>query len=137
MSFFFYYSSPDDIGTCWYILLSGSVFIKESMFLPRSRYVSYECTAFYILNVSHEMKRIFGIKRQCLIFNEAQKNKYKHPSPAFASCGSCFMPIARIESPSLWTVYNCSKCRADAVDLKNETTKNLTNGVKCWVSSCE
>ncbi|XP_064193538.1 rap guanine nucleotide exchange factor 6 [Anguilla rostrata] len=28
---------PDDIGTCWYILLSGSVFIKESMFLPRSR----------------------------------------------------------------------------------------------------
>lgn len=30
--------SPDDIGTCWYILLSGSVFIKESMFLPRSRY---------------------------------------------------------------------------------------------------
>ncbi|KAL6078875.1 hypothetical protein STEG23_028112, partial [Scotinomys teguina] len=27
---------PDDIGTCWYILLSGSVFIKESMFLPRS-----------------------------------------------------------------------------------------------------
>jgi len=29
---------PDDIGTCWYILLSGSVFIKESMFLPRSRY---------------------------------------------------------------------------------------------------
>lgn len=33
--------SPDDIGTCWYILLSGSVFIKESMFLPRSRYVPY------------------------------------------------------------------------------------------------
>lgn len=31
--------SPDDIGTCWYILLSGSVFIKESMFLPRSRCV--------------------------------------------------------------------------------------------------
>uniref|UniRef100_A0A8C8MM47 Rap guanine nucleotide exchange factor 2 n=1 Tax=Oncorhynchus tshawytscha TaxID=74940 RepID=A0A8C8MM47_ONCTS len=27
---------PDDIGSCWYILLSGSVFIKESMFLPRS-----------------------------------------------------------------------------------------------------
>ncbi|EOB03485.1 hypothetical protein Anapl_04157 [Anas platyrhynchos] len=33
--------SPDDIGTCWYILLSGSVFIKESMFLPRS---SLPCT---------------------------------------------------------------------------------------------
>ncbi len=33
--------SPDDIGTCWFILLSGSVFIKESMFLPRSRYVPY------------------------------------------------------------------------------------------------
>uniref|UniRef100_A0A9R1SQG1 Rap guanine nucleotide exchange factor 2 n=2 Tax=Cyprinus carpio TaxID=7962 RepID=A0A9R1SQG1_CYPCA len=31
-------SSPDDIGTCWYILLSGSVFIKESMFLPRSSF---------------------------------------------------------------------------------------------------
>ncbi|KAJ7409201.1 Rap guanine nucleotide exchange factor 2 [Willisornis vidua] len=30
--------SPDDIGSCWYILLSGSVFIKESMFLPRSRF---------------------------------------------------------------------------------------------------
>lgn len=30
--------SPDDIGSCWYILLSGSVFIKESMFLPRSRW---------------------------------------------------------------------------------------------------
>ncbi|XP_048382992.1 rap guanine nucleotide exchange factor 2 isoform X5 [Stegostoma tigrinum] len=30
--------SPDDIGTCWYILLSGSVFIKESMFLPRSSF---------------------------------------------------------------------------------------------------
>ncbi|XP_061440360.1 rap guanine nucleotide exchange factor 2 isoform X5 [Rhineura floridana] len=29
---------PDDIGTCWYILLSGSVFIKESMFLPRSSF---------------------------------------------------------------------------------------------------
>lgn len=33
-----FFFSPDDIGTCWYILLSGSVFIKESMFLPRSRY---------------------------------------------------------------------------------------------------
>uniref|UniRef100_A0A669DVK3 Rap guanine nucleotide exchange factor 2 n=1 Tax=Oreochromis niloticus TaxID=8128 RepID=A0A669DVK3_ORENI len=30
--------SPDDIGSCWYILLSGSVFIKESMFLPRSSF---------------------------------------------------------------------------------------------------
>ncbi|XP_031424828.1 rap guanine nucleotide exchange factor 2-like isoform X4 [Clupea harengus] len=29
---------PDDIGNCWYILLSGSVFIKESMFLPRSSF---------------------------------------------------------------------------------------------------
>ncbi|XP_032659338.1 rap guanine nucleotide exchange factor 2 isoform X6 [Chelonoidis abingdonii] len=29
---------PDDIGSCWYILLSGSVFIKESMFLPRSSF---------------------------------------------------------------------------------------------------
>ncbi|XP_072923265.1 rap guanine nucleotide exchange factor 6-like isoform X3 [Hemitrygon akajei] len=26
---------PDSIATCWYILLSGCVFIKESMFLPR------------------------------------------------------------------------------------------------------
>uniref|UniRef100_A0A8B9JAD4 Rap guanine nucleotide exchange factor 2 n=1 Tax=Astyanax mexicanus TaxID=7994 RepID=A0A8B9JAD4_ASTMX len=31
-------SVPDDIGSCWYILLSGSVFIKESMFLPRSSF---------------------------------------------------------------------------------------------------
>ncbi|EMP24947.1 Rap guanine nucleotide exchange factor 6 [Chelonia mydas] len=37
-SFSLLYSSPDDIGTCWYILLSGSVFIKESMFLPRSSF---------------------------------------------------------------------------------------------------
>uniref|UniRef100_A0A3P8YWU2 Rap guanine nucleotide exchange factor 2 n=1 Tax=Esox lucius TaxID=8010 RepID=A0A3P8YWU2_ESOLU len=29
---------PDDVGSCWYILLSGSVFIKESMFLPRSSF---------------------------------------------------------------------------------------------------
>ncbi|KAM6953545.1 rap guanine nucleotide exchange factor 2 isoform 2-T2 [Aplochiton taeniatus] len=29
---------PDDMGSCWYILLSGSVFIKESMFLPRSSF---------------------------------------------------------------------------------------------------
>ncbi|MEE6461119.1 hypothetical protein FKM82_001199 [Ascaphus truei] len=35
---FFLHFSPDDIGTCWYILLSGSVFIKESMFLPRSSF---------------------------------------------------------------------------------------------------
>ncbi|GCB68569.1 hypothetical protein scyTo_0005323 [Scyliorhinus torazame] len=28
---------PDSVATCWYILLSGSVFIKESMFLPRCR----------------------------------------------------------------------------------------------------
>ncbi|KAK1150403.1 rap guanine nucleotide exchange factor 6-like isoform X1 [Acipenser oxyrinchus oxyrinchus] len=26
---------PHSISTCWYILLSGSVFMKESMFLPR------------------------------------------------------------------------------------------------------
>lgn len=32
------FHSPDDVGSCWFILLSGSVFIKESMFLPRSRY---------------------------------------------------------------------------------------------------
>uniref|UniRef100_A0A4W5NG62 Rap guanine nucleotide exchange factor 2 n=1 Tax=Hucho hucho TaxID=62062 RepID=A0A4W5NG62_9TELE len=30
--------SPDDVGSCWFILLSGSVFIKESMFLPRSSF---------------------------------------------------------------------------------------------------
>uniref|UniRef100_G3PWG4 Rap guanine nucleotide exchange factor 2 n=1 Tax=Gasterosteus aculeatus aculeatus TaxID=481459 RepID=G3PWG4_GASAC len=35
---FFPSCSPDDIGSCWYILLSGSVFIKESMFLPRSSF---------------------------------------------------------------------------------------------------
>ncbi|CAI9720795.1 Hypothetical predicted protein [Octopus vulgaris] len=26
-----------ELSTCWYILLSGSVFIEGSMFLPRSR----------------------------------------------------------------------------------------------------
>ncbi|KAA0709583.1 Rap guanine nucleotide exchange factor 6 PDZ domain-containing guanine nucleotide exchange factor 2 [Triplophysa tibetana] len=38
---------PDDIGTCWYILLSGSVFIKESMFLPRSSVVTYKLYFFH------------------------------------------------------------------------------------------
>ncbi|KAJ8266885.1 hypothetical protein GJAV_G00135790 [Gymnothorax javanicus] len=26
---------PDNISTCWYILLSGSVFVKEHMYLAR------------------------------------------------------------------------------------------------------
>uniref|UniRef100_A0A4W6DWN8 Rap guanine nucleotide exchange factor (GEF) 6 n=2 Tax=Lates calcarifer TaxID=8187 RepID=A0A4W6DWN8_LATCA len=30
------HSSPDSIATCWYILLSGSVFVKEHMYLDRS-----------------------------------------------------------------------------------------------------
>lgn len=29
--------STGELSTCWYILLSGSVFIDGSMFLPRSR----------------------------------------------------------------------------------------------------
>lgn len=32
--------SPDTIATCWYILLSGSVFVKEHMYLARCWYVS-------------------------------------------------------------------------------------------------
>lgn len=31
------YFSQGELSTCWYILLSGSVFIEGSMFLPRSR----------------------------------------------------------------------------------------------------
>lgn len=34
-------SSPDSIATCWYILLSGSVFVKEHMYLARCWYVSF------------------------------------------------------------------------------------------------
>uniref|UniRef100_A0A4W6DWP3 Rap guanine nucleotide exchange factor (GEF) 6 n=1 Tax=Lates calcarifer TaxID=8187 RepID=A0A4W6DWP3_LATCA len=33
------HSSPDSIATCWYILLSGSVFVKEHMYLARCWYV--------------------------------------------------------------------------------------------------
>ena len=32
-------SSPDSIATCWYLLLSGSVFVKEHMYLARCWYV--------------------------------------------------------------------------------------------------
>uniref|UniRef100_A0A8D3A0M6 Rap guanine nucleotide exchange factor (GEF) 6 n=1 Tax=Scophthalmus maximus TaxID=52904 RepID=A0A8D3A0M6_SCOMX len=32
-------SSPDSIANCWYILLSGSVFVKEHMYLARCWYV--------------------------------------------------------------------------------------------------
>lgn len=32
-------SSPDSMATCWYILLSGSVFVKEHMYLARCWYV--------------------------------------------------------------------------------------------------
>uniref|UniRef100_A0A673ALM0 Rap guanine nucleotide exchange factor 6 n=1 Tax=Sphaeramia orbicularis TaxID=375764 RepID=A0A673ALM0_9TELE len=32
---FLFCSSPDSIATCWYILLSGSVFVKEHMYLAR------------------------------------------------------------------------------------------------------
>lgn len=119
----FFYSSPDDIGTCWYILLSGSVFIKESMFLPRSRYVSYECTTVCIFNITHEIQRIFKIKRQCLMLNETHKYTHKHTFLTFTSCGNCFIPVARIESRSLWTVYKHPKCHATAVNLKTKPPK--------------
>lgn len=36
---FFFPHSPDNISTCWYILLSGSVFVKEHMYLARCWYV--------------------------------------------------------------------------------------------------
>ncbi|KAJ8408764.1 hypothetical protein AAFF_G00245820 [Aldrovandia affinis] len=37
---------PDNVSTCWYILLSGSVFVKEHMFLARCWYVpSSGCAA--------------------------------------------------------------------------------------------
>lgn len=35
----FFPHSPDNISTCWYILLSGSVFVKEHMYLARCWYV--------------------------------------------------------------------------------------------------
>uniref|UniRef100_A0A3Q3KXE5 Rap guanine nucleotide exchange factor (GEF) 6 n=1 Tax=Labrus bergylta TaxID=56723 RepID=A0A3Q3KXE5_9LABR len=35
MFFLSFCSSPDSIATCWYILLSGSVFVKEHMYLAR------------------------------------------------------------------------------------------------------
>lgn len=35
----FLFSSPDSVATCWYILLSGSVFVKEHMYLARCWYV--------------------------------------------------------------------------------------------------
>lgn len=38
------------------------------------------------------------------MLNETQKYMSKHTFSAFTSCGICFMPIARIESPLLWIV---------------------------------
>lgn len=35
----FFSSSSETIARCWYILLSGSVLMKDSMFLPPCRYV--------------------------------------------------------------------------------------------------
>lgn len=35
-----HFFSTGELANCWYILLSGSVFIDGSMFLPRSRYVA-------------------------------------------------------------------------------------------------
>jgi hypothetical protein len=31
------YFSRGELSTCWYILLSGSVFIESTMYLPRAR----------------------------------------------------------------------------------------------------
>ena len=36
--------SPDSLATCWYILLSGSVFVKEHMYLARCWYVKHAHT---------------------------------------------------------------------------------------------
>ncbi|KAM7374646.1 hypothetical protein PAMP_007292 [Pampus punctatissimus] len=36
--------SPDSIATCWYILLSGSVFVKEHMYLARCCWIETEAT---------------------------------------------------------------------------------------------
>lgn len=36
---FFFTSSTGEFATCWYVLLSGAVFINGSMFLPGSRWV--------------------------------------------------------------------------------------------------
>lgn len=37
--------SPDSIASCWYILLSGSVFVKEHMYLARCWYVDINARA--------------------------------------------------------------------------------------------
>lgn len=60
--------SPDDIGTCWYILLSGSVFIKESMFLPRSRYVP-ECHQIPNIHTSLQKKNpnTLSVNLSCIL----------------------------------------------------------------------
>lgn len=44
---FFSYSS-ETIARCWYILLSGSVLMKDSMFLPPCRYVKLSLLLFKV-----------------------------------------------------------------------------------------
>ncbi len=52
---FFYLSiffSRGELNTCWYILLSGSVFIESTMYLPRARYVRIKNEDFFFCSES-------------------------------------------------------------------------------------
>ncbi|XP_039276653.1 rap guanine nucleotide exchange factor 6-like [Nilaparvata lugens] len=60
-----------ELSTCWYILISGSVFIDGSMFLPTSRYVNLElstsklCSSFHILVRFSFRIKLFEIYYKC------------------------------------------------------------------------
>lgn len=55
--------------------------------------------------------------------NGTQKYMHKHTFPAFTSSGNRFMHMAGIESPSLYTLYKCPRCHANAVNLKTNPAK--------------
>lgn len=40
---YIYLNSSETVARCWYILLSGSVLMKDSMVLPPCRYVYIPC----------------------------------------------------------------------------------------------
>ncbi len=46
--FFYLFFSRGELNTCWYILLSGSVFIDSTMYLPRARYVRIKNEEFFL-----------------------------------------------------------------------------------------
>lgn len=44
---FTYFNSSETVARCWYILLSGSVLMKDSMVLPPCRYIYICCFRVY------------------------------------------------------------------------------------------